>query len=131
MSDPVPNSEFQSVPNYPALVSFLLEPFLDYPGDLRIDCELLARGTKHWLRISMNESDRGRAYGRGGRNIQSIRQVLESVGTISGHVVSVEIHEQNRQFRPSSSSSDSSNGPKTPPIRRIKPPIESPTELSG
>ena len=131
MSDPVPNSESQRAPNYPALVSFLLEPFLDYPGDLRIDCELLAQGTKHWLRISMNESDRGRAYGRGGRNIQSIRQVLESVGTISGHVVSVEIHEQNRQSRPSSSSSDSSNGPKSPPIKRIKPPIASPTEPSS
>ena len=130
MSDPVPNLEFQSVPNYPALVSFLLEPFLDYPGDLRIDSELLARGTQHWLRISMNESDRGRAYGRGGRNIQSIRQVLESVGTISGHVVSVEIYEQNHQFRPSSSSSASSNGPKTPPIKRIKLPTASLTELS-
>lgn len=123
MSDRVPNSESQRVPNYPALVSFLLEPFLDYPGDLRIDCELLARGTKHWLRISMNESDRGRAYGRGGRNIQSIRQVLESVGTISGHVVSVEIHEENRRSRPSSSSSDSSDRPKSLPIKRVQPQI--------
>ncbi len=124
MSETVPNSEFERMPNYPALARFLLEPFLDYPEELRISCELLARGTKHWVRISMSESDRGRAYGRGGRNIQSIRQVLENVGQAHGHVVSVEIHEENRRSRPSSSSSDRSeprsDGPKAPPIKRVK-----------
>jgi uncharacterized protein len=121
MSETVPNSEFERMPNYPVLARFLLEPFLDYPEELRISCELLARGTKYWVRISMSESDRGRAYGRGGRNIQSIRQILENVGQAQGHVVSVEIHEENRRSRPSSSSSDSSESrPKAPPIKRVK-----------
>lgn len=121
MSETVPSSEVVPVPNYPALVKFLLEPFLEHPEELRISSEQFAHGTRHWLRISMSESDRGRAYGRGGRNIQSIRQVLEGVGRAHGHTVSVEIHEENRRSRPPSSSSDAPAAPKSPPIKRSSP----------
>ena len=112
MTETTSNSTSVQIPEYRALVRFLLEPFLDYPENLAISCETFAKGTRFWLRISMNESDRGRAYGRGGRNIQSIRQVLEGVGKASGHVISVEIHEDTPRVRPSSSRSDSSERPK-------------------
>lgn len=107
MTETNSNATSVQIPDYRALARFLLEPFLDYPENLKISCETFSKGTRFWLRISMQESDRGRAYGRGGRNIQSIRQVLEGVGKASGHIISVEIHEDSPRVRPSSSRSDS------------------------
>lgn len=77
--------------DYKALTRFLLEPLIDLPEELHISCEITAQNTKVWVRVSLGKADRGRAFGRGGRNIRAIRTVLRAAGQNVGQNVSVEI----------------------------------------
>lgn len=77
--------------DYQALTRFLLEPLIDVPGDLHISTETTAHNSKVWLRVSLGQADRGRAFGRGGRNIRAIRTVLRAAGKNVGQSVSLEV----------------------------------------
>ena len=77
--------------DYQALARFLLEPLIDLPEDLHISSEITAHNTKVWLRVSLGQADRGRAFGRGGRNIRAIRTVLRAAGKNVGQNVSLEV----------------------------------------
>ena len=77
--------------DYQALARFLLEPLIDLPSDLHISTETTAHNTKVWLRVSLGQADRGRAFGRGGRNIRAIRAVLRAAGKNVGQNVSLEV----------------------------------------
>ncbi len=91
MSPKVPlNSD--SKPNYPELVRFLVEPFLDSPKELRVDCEPYADNHRVWIRLAFAGSDKGRVFGRGGRTIQAIRTVVVAAGQLAGQSVHLEIH---------------------------------------
>lgn len=79
-------------PDYTGLVKFLIEPFLDSPESLRIDCEMSPSRPRVWIRVAFADSDRGRVFGRGGRNIQAIRVVLEAVAKLAGQTASLDIH---------------------------------------
>jgi len=84
----------QSVnPDYSEIVRFLIEPFLYSPESLRVDCEVSPRQAKAWIRLAFDEPEKGRAYGRGGRNIQAIRTVLAAVAQAAGQSVHLEIYE--------------------------------------
>lgn len=65
-------------PDYVGLVKFLLEPLLESPDHLSVDCEKIRNREKVWIRIAFEGTDKGRVFGRGGRNIQAIRSVLET-----------------------------------------------------
>ena len=71
-------SQNNTSPDYVGLVSFLLEPFLEDPKTLSIDCEQVASTKKLWLRVAFDTNDKGKVFGRGGRNIQAIRTVLNT-----------------------------------------------------
>lgn len=77
--------------DYPALARFLLEPLTDLPEELQVTSEVTAQNTKVWLRVSLGKADRGRAFGRGGRNIRAIRTVLRAAGKNVGQNVSLEV----------------------------------------
>ncbi|NJN30449.1 MAG: KH domain-containing protein [Synechococcales cyanobacterium RM1_1_8] len=77
--------------DYPALTRFLLEPLVDHPSDLHISYETTAQGAKVWLRVSLGKSERGRAFGRGGRNIRAIRTILRAAAQHVGQSVSLEV----------------------------------------
>lgn len=63
--------------NFEALARFLIAPFLDNPAALKFHIENLAGGKKLWLRAAFDETeDKGRVFGRGGRNINAIRHVI-------------------------------------------------------
>ncbi|MCS6812075.1 MAG: KH domain-containing protein [Cyanobacteria bacterium] len=79
-------------PDYKGLVKFLIEPFLDSPESLRIDCETSPSRPRVWIRVAFADSDRGRVFGRGGRNIQAIRVVLDAVAKLAGQTASLDIH---------------------------------------
>ena len=81
-----------SKPNYPELVRFLIEPFLDSPEDLRVDCESYANDQKVWVRLAFSGSDKGRVFGRGGRTIQAMRTVVEAAGKAAGQTVQFEVY---------------------------------------
>lgn len=89
-------------PDYAGIVRFLVEPFLESPESLRVDCEINPRQAKAWIRLAFDEPEKGRVYGRGGRNIQAIRTVLSAVAQSAGHSVYLDIYDDkqdnNRSF---------------------------------
>ncbi len=80
-------------PNYAGLVQFLIGPFLESPGSLRVDCEIHPRQSRVWVRLAFDDPDKGRVYGRGGRNIQAIRTTLEAVAQTAGQSVYLDIYD--------------------------------------
>lgn len=80
-------------PNYAGLVKFLIGPFLESPGSLRVDCEIHPRQSRVWVRLAFDDPDKGRVYGRGGRNIQAIRTTLEAVAQTAGQSVYLDIYD--------------------------------------
>jgi predicted RNA-binding protein YlqC (UPF0109 family) len=73
-----------SHPEFSGLVRFLIEPFLDSPDSLKIDCEENEGKSKVWIRVAFSEEERGKVFGRGGRNVQAIRNVLRATAALSG-----------------------------------------------
>ncbi len=72
------------MPDFEALVRFLIQPLLDQPDSLKVHCETLAGGQRVWVRVAFEGEDKGRVYGRGGRNIQAIRHIVAATGKLSG-----------------------------------------------
>lgn len=79
-------------PDYVELVRFLIQPFLDSPESLSIDCEMSGTGKRAWIRIAFDSSDKGKVFGRGGRNIQAIRTVVAAAATAAGQSVHLDIY---------------------------------------
>ncbi|MBE9169506.1 KH domain-containing protein [Pleurocapsales cyanobacterium LEGE 06147] len=79
-------------PDYIGLVEFLIEPFLDNSDSLHVDCEELNQKKRVWLRVAFDSTEKGKVFGRGGRNIQAIRTVLNTAATIVGQSVYLEIY---------------------------------------
>ncbi|MEL6261091.1 MAG: KH domain-containing protein [Cyanobacteria bacterium J06626_6] len=80
------------IANYEALARFLIEPFLDKPEALKFHSESLSGGAKLWLRAAFDEDeDKGRVFGRGGRNIKAIRQAIMAAGQLSDMTVNLSV----------------------------------------
>lgn len=84
-------------PDFPGLVRFLVEPFLDSPDSLRIDCEENPVQSKVWIRIAFKGDERGKVFGRGGRNIQAIRTVVRATAALSGWSAYVDVYGASEQ----------------------------------
>jgi hypothetical protein len=80
-----------SSPDYVGLVRFLIQPFLESPESLKVDCEVSPSRPRIWIRLAFDSSDKGRVFGRGGRNIQAIRTVLEASAQSSGQAVYLDV----------------------------------------
>lgn len=81
-----------AMPDYAALVRFLVQPFLESPSSLKIDCETSPSKPKVWIRLAFEGEDKGRVFGRGGRNIQAIRTVIEAAAKAAGQSVYLDIY---------------------------------------
>jgi hypothetical protein len=106
-------------PDFPGLVQFLVEPFLDSPNSLRIDCEKNAVQSKVWIRIAFKGDERGKVFGRGGRNIQAIRTIVRATAALSGWSAYVDVYgasenEDGADPKPRS-------GPHRPPAKPARP----------
>jgi hypothetical protein len=89
-------------PDYEGLVRYLMLPFLDSPEDLKTDVEQLGNHRRVLLRVAFSPDDRGRMFGRGGRNIQAIRTVLETTSTLYEQRISLDVFgESSHQSRTS------------------------------
>jgi len=95
--------------DYVRLVKFLVEPFLSSPDALRLDCEVSPRTERILLRLAIEGEDKGKVFGRGGRNLQAIRSVVEAAAKLAGASVHLEVYGQSshrsepeRRERPSS-----------------------------
>nr|WP_246841285.1 KH domain-containing protein [Chroococcidiopsis sp. TS-821] len=88
-----------SSPQYTELVKFLIQPFLENPNSLSVDCEVSRSTKKVWIRVAFEGDDKGRVYGRGGRNIQAIRTVIAAAGAIAEQSVYLDIYGGEAQER--------------------------------
>ncbi len=78
--------------DYEALARFLMNPFLDKPEVLKFHSETLAGGKKLWLRAAFDEAeDKGRVFGRGGRNITAVRTVIATTAKLSDMTVNLSV----------------------------------------
>ncbi|MDP8964076.1 MAG: KH domain-containing protein [Cyanobacteriota bacterium] len=93
-------------PDYVGLVRFLVEPFLESPQRLSIDCEKSPSKGRVWIRLAFEGADKGRVFGRGGRNIQAIRAVIQAVAQAAGESAHLDIYEN----QGSTSSRESTGG---------------------
>ncbi|MDB9315676.1 KH domain-containing protein [Spirulina sp. CS-785/01] len=124
-------------PNYEELVRFLVQPLLDEPDSLSIDSETSKGNQRVLIRLAFKGTEQGRVFGRGGRNIEAVRTVLEAAAIAAGQSVRLEIfgaqgHSQEKQDhhrqktkrtrkvnrRPRSGSSRSSDPTPRPSLRR-------------
>jgi uncharacterized protein len=71
----------QASPDYIGLVNSLV-----------VDCEQLQYTPKIWLRVAFEGNDRGKVFGRGGRNIHAIRSVLATAATAAGQSLYLDIY---------------------------------------
>ncbi len=106
--------------DYAALVKFLVEPFLASPDSLRLDTEMSPRG-RVLLRLAIEGEDKGKVFGRGGRNLQAIRSVVEVSAQLANQMVHLEVYGHSPER---DSSSDDRSQPRSsrpaPPRPRLK-----------
>jgi predicted RNA-binding protein YlqC (UPF0109 family) len=96
-------------PNYEKLVRFLIEPFLNDPQSLCVNSEVNQNKKKIWLRVAFDKSDRGKVFGRGGRNIQAIRTTLETAAIAHNQSVFLDIYDDESNQADDFSSRDQMN----------------------
>lgn len=75
-----------------ALTRFLLEPLVESSDSLKIDCETSATRGRVLIRVAFDGEDKGRVFGRGGRNIQAVKTVLGAVAQLSGYSAHLDVH---------------------------------------
>lgn len=85
------------MPDFEALVRFLVTPFLESPDALKLDFEPLSNGQRLWIRVAFDGEDKGRVFGRGGRNIQAIRKVLKATGALHDCSVHLDVYGESSQ----------------------------------
>jgi predicted RNA-binding protein YlqC (UPF0109 family) len=102
-------NDSESKPDYDGLVRFLIEPLLESPELLSFDCEQISSTRRIWIRLAFEENEKGKVYGRGGRNIQAVRTVLQTAAQVAGDTLYLEIYEDQERTR----------------LRRQKPPLRS------
>lgn len=103
------NSRQSVNPDYSEIVRSVIEPFLESPESLRVDCEVNPRQAKAWIRLAFDDPEKGRVYGRGGRNIQAVRTLLDAVAQTAGQSVHLEIYEDHTDVQRSHHSDYSSD----------------------
>ncbi len=84
---------------------------------MRVDCERSSAQPRTWIRLAFESEDKGRVYGRGGRNIQAIRTVLSAIAQAAGESVYLDIYESQSHSRPRMSSGRPSPRRPSPSIR--------------
>lgn len=79
-------------PDYARLVRLLLAPLTSDPEGLKIDCEAHAGGQRVLVRVAVEEGDRGRIFGRGGRNVEAVRTLLQVSAQVAAQSAHLEVY---------------------------------------
>lgn len=103
-SDNLSSVSMPSAPDYGKLVRFLLEPLLENPQSLTVDCEHLSSTEKVWVRVAFEQEDKGKVFGRGGRNLKAIEVVLNTSAIDANQQIYLDVYGNTE------SSSSSRNG---------------------
>jgi uncharacterized protein len=86
-------------PDYEQLVKFLFKPFLSATETLAVNCEYTVERNRVWLRVAFVGNDQSNAFGRGGRNIQAIRAVLQAAATGANQSIHLDVYGSNSSSR--------------------------------
>ena len=89
------SASFDSSPDYIGLVKFLLEPFIE-EAELQVDCERVASTNKIWLRVAFDSADKGKVFGRGGRNIQAVGKILQTAAKNANQSLRLDVYNSDR-----------------------------------
>jgi uncharacterized protein len=125
------------MPDYAQLVRFLVRPFLTSTEAIGVDCEYTLDRQRVWIRVAVPSTDRDIVFGRGGRNIQAIRTVIQAAATTVGQSIHLDVYGSNfsngrdRDFDPSAHSDDrNSRRPSGERSSESRPPRSMPTRRS-
>lgn len=105
-------------PNYVELVRFLVQPFLESPETLSVDCEISQSLNRVWVRIAFESTDKGKVFGRGGRNIQAIRTVIAAAAAAAGQSTYLDIYGSTTPGREGMSFDEDTEDRSPPPIKK-------------
>lgn len=105
-------------PNYVELVRFLVQPFLESPETLSVDCEISQSLKRVWVRIAFESTDKGKVFGRGGRNIQAIRTVIAAAAAAAGQSTYLDIYGSTTPGREGMSFDEDTEERSPPPTKR-------------
>ena len=110
-------SQEVSSPDYVGLVKFLLEPFLSEAESLHVHCEHLTSTNKIWLRVAFDTAEKGKVFGRGGRNVQAVSTILKTAAKSANHSLHLDVYNSERTEEQADS----------PPRRKSRPNRPSPS----
>ncbi len=122
-SVPQPHHNFGTIspasPNYVGLVQFLVQPFLEFPETLSVDCEISQTLNRVWVRIAFESTeDKGKVFGRGGRNIHAVRTVIGAAAEAAGQSVYLDVYGSTTPDREGMSFDEETEERSPPPTRR-------------
>jgi uncharacterized protein len=83
------------LPDYGQIVKFLFQPFLSEIEAMGVDCEYTIDRHRVWIRVAVASADQGSAFGRGGRNIQAVRTVLQAAAATVGQSIHLDVYGSN------------------------------------
>jgi uncharacterized protein len=70
----------------------LLKPFVEVESQLQVNSEFSSTRARIWVRVAFDGDDSTRLLGRGGRNIQAVRLILEGIAEASGHTAYLDVY---------------------------------------
>jgi uncharacterized protein len=121
-------------PQYDKLVSFLLQPLLDAPEELRINCEYLPAHARVWVRVAFQAADREKLLDGSSRHLYAIKTIVSAAARVAGQSVYLDIYGSESRSRPTGDRSErqsrgddrgsrSGRSSNTAPPRRVDRPI--------
>jgi uncharacterized protein len=128
------------LPDYQGIVAFLLKPFVEVESQLQVNSEFSSTRARIWVRVAFDGDDSTRLLGRGGRNIQAVRLILEGIAEASGHTAYLDVYGNGQppvekkviptravaKPRPAVSLRDAERPPVPKPVKKVAAPPEIP-----
>ncbi len=105
-------------PDYLGLVQFLLQPLLDESDSLSLDCEQLNNNQKVWIRLALTGEDTGKIFGRGMRNINAMKTILQTAAMAAGQSVHLDLYGTHQKTTSHGDDDSRYSSQKRPPSRR-------------
>jgi uncharacterized protein len=76
-----------------------------------VDCEYTIDRHRVWIRVAVASDDQGSAFGRGGRNIQAVRTVLQAAAATVGQSIHLDVYgSSSSRFRDADDTQDRATG---------------------
>jgi uncharacterized protein len=98
---------------------------------MSIDCEYTLDRHRVWIRVAVGTADRDTAFGRGGRNIQAVRTVLQAAAAAVGQSIHLDVYGSNTssRHRDSDDSDPRSSTAETANNGEYRPPTSKPVRI--